>query len=72
MTTAILKSFNRDRGYAVLKLDRPPHELAAHVMGSDRAVMAAIAPGQRVRFDLDRDRHGRAFAIDVQPAPNRA
>jgi cold shock CspA family protein len=67
MATAVLKSFNRDRGFAVLKPDGEAGELAAHVMGSDRTVMAAIIPGQRVRFDLKHDRHGRTFAIDVRP-----
>jgi cold shock CspA family protein len=71
MTLAILKSFNRDRGFAILKLDGQTAELAAHVMGSDRIILSGVVPGQRIRFDLERDRHGRTFAVDVQPAPRR-
>jgi cold shock protein len=67
MAIAVLKSFNRDRGFAVLKPDGQAGELAAHVMGSDRAAMASVVPGRRVRFDLERDRHGRTFAVDVRP-----
>jgi cold shock CspA family protein len=55
MAIAILKSFNRNPGFAILKLDGQTAELAAHVMGRDRAVLSAVVSGQRIRFDLERD-----------------
>jgi cold shock CspA family protein len=55
MAIAILKSFDRGHGLAILKLDGSQSEIAAHVTGSDRAVMSSVVPGQRVRFGVGRD-----------------
>jgi len=41
MAIAILKSFDRGHGLAILKLDGSRSELEAHVTGSDRTVMIA-------------------------------
>jgi len=68
MAIAILKSFDRGHGLAILKLDGSRSELAAHVTGSDRTIMSSVVPGQRIRFDVGRDRRGRTFAVDVRPA----
>jgi cold shock CspA family protein len=67
MPIAILKSFNGGYGLAVLKLDGSQSEIAAHVTGSDRTVMSSVVPGQKIRFDVGRDRWGRTFAVDVRP-----
>jgi cold shock CspA family protein len=68
MAIAILKSFDCDHGVAILKLDGSQSEIAAHVTGSDRTVISSVVPGQRIRFDVGRDRWGRTFAVDVRPA----
>jgi cold shock CspA family protein len=68
MAIAVLKSFDRDRGLAIIKLDGKPSEVAIRVVGSDRSVVSAVLPGQRIRFDLGRDRRGRSLAVDVRPA----
>ena len=53
MAIAILKSFDRARGLAILKLDATQSETAAHVTGSDRTVMSSVVRGQRIRFDVE-------------------
>lgn len=68
MAIAILKSFDRSHGLAILKLDGSRSELAVHVTGSDRTVISSVVPGQRIRFDVGRDRRGRTLAVDVRPA----
>jgi cold shock CspA family protein len=72
MTIAVLKSFNRGHGLAILKLDGKSSEFAARITGSDRVVMSSIVPGQKVQFDIHRDRHGRTYAVDVKPAHGAA
>ena len=72
MAIAILKSFDRGHGLAILKLDGSRSELAAHVTGSDRTVMSSVVPGQRIRFDVGCDRRGRTFAVDVRPTSSIA
>jgi hypothetical protein len=42
MAIAILKSFDRAHGLAILKLDGTQSEIAAHVTGSDRTVMSSV------------------------------
>jgi cold shock CspA family protein len=68
MAIAILKSFDRSHGLVILKLDGSRSEVAAHVAGSDRIAMSSVVPGQRIRFDVQRDRGGRTFAVNVMPA----
>ena len=68
MAIAILKSFDRGNGLAVLELNDSQSELAARVTGSDRTVMSSVVPGQRIRFDVRRDRRGRTLAVDIRPA----
>ena len=72
MAIAILKSFDRGHGLAILKLDGSRSELEAHVTGSDRTVMSSVVPGQRIRFDVGCDRRGRTFVVDVRPASSIA
>jgi cold shock CspA family protein len=72
MTIAVLKSFNRGHGLAILKLDGTASEFAAHVAGSDRAVLSSVVPGQKIEFDAHRDGHGRTCAVDVMPANSTA
>jgi hypothetical protein len=67
MAIALLKSFDRGDGVAILKLDGSRSEFAAHVAGSDRTAMSSVVPGQRIRCDVRRDRRGRTFAVDVRP-----
>jgi cold shock CspA family protein len=69
MAIAILKSFDRGHGLAVLELNDSQSELAARVTGSDRTVTSSVVPGQRIRFDVGHDRRGRTLAVDVRP-PN--
>ena len=68
MAIAILKSFDRGHGLAVLKLNDSQSELVVRVTGSDRTVMSSVVPGQRIRFDVRRDRRGGTLAVDVRPA----
>ena len=65
---ATLKSFDRGHGLAVLKLNDSQSELVVRVTGSDRTVMSSVVPGQRIRFDVRRDRRGRTLAVDIRPA----
>jgi cold shock CspA family protein len=35
------------------------------VAGSDRTAMSSVVPGQRIHFDVLRDRQGRTYAVNV-------
>ena len=72
MAIAILKSFDRGHGLAILKLDGSRSEFAAHVAGSDRTAILSVVTGQRIRFDVRRDRQGKTFAVNVIPAESIA
>ena len=65
MTTAVIKSFNRDHGLVIVKIDGGAADIALRLGSSDRSTVAKLSPGQRIRFDFQCSRHGQVFAIDV-------
>jgi hypothetical protein len=72
MTTAILKSFNRDQNVAILSVQSHRPDCAFRLCGRDRSVVAHLTPGQLIRFNISCNRHGELFAIDVAPVPSTA
>jgi hypothetical protein len=66
--TAIIKSFERDEGLVVVRVDETSPEVSLRVCGSDRSTVAKLGPGKRIRFAVARDRRGCAVAIDVTSA----
>jgi hypothetical protein len=70
MTTAILKSFNRDQNVAILSVQSHRPDCAFRLCRSDRSVVAHLTPGRLIRFNISCNRDGELFAIDVEPVPN--
>jgi len=69
MATAVLRSFKPELDLIIVKLDGRSAEVALRVSASDRSIIARLPPGHKIGFDLECDRHGRVFAIDVTPDP---
>jgi hypothetical protein len=67
MTTAIIRSFEPDRGVAHVLLVGSLSETALRVCGSDKSIIARLPRGEPIQFQLARDRRGRECAIDVVP-----
>jgi hypothetical protein len=71
MVTATLKSFNLDQNTAVLGIGGTSSDVIFHLCGSDRSIVAHLIPGQEIRFEVSRNRHGELVAVDVTPTSPR-
>ncbi|HXP05999.1 MAG TPA: hypothetical protein VN808_17930 [Stellaceae bacterium] len=67
MTTAIISSFEPDKGLVRVVVAGALAEVPLRVCGSDKAVVARLSRGQHIRFNLVQDRNGQGCAIDVAP-----
>jgi hypothetical protein len=67
MTTAVIRSFEPDRGFVQVLLVASLSETALRVRGSDKSIVARLPRGEPIQFRLARDRRGRECAIDVAP-----
>jgi hypothetical protein len=67
MTTAIIRSFEPDKGLVCVVVSGALAEVQLRVCGSNKSVVARLPPGQHIRFNLVHDRNGRGCAIDVAP-----
>jgi hypothetical protein len=64
-TTAVIRSFEPDRGLVDVLLVGTLSEATSRVRGSDRSTVARLRRGEPIQFELVRDRHGHECAIDV-------
>jgi len=65
MTTAVIRSFEPDRGLVHVLLVGTLSEATLRVRGSDRSTVARLRRGEPIQFELVRYRHGHECAIDV-------
>ena len=72
MTMAVLRSFNRDRGLIIVRVEGRSSDVALRVCGSDRSTTAKLPPGHMIRFDFACNREGQVFAIDIEPVPSNS
>jgi hypothetical protein len=67
MVTATLRSFSHDQNTAVVSIGGTCSDITFHLCGSDRSVVTHLIPGQQIRFNVSRSRHGELYAVDVTP-----
>ena len=65
MTTAVIRSFEPDRGLVHVLLVGALSETILRGCGGDRSIAACLPAGEPIELELVRDRHGRERAIDV-------
>lgn len=67
MAVGIVKWFNTVKGYGFIQPDGGGGDVFVHVTAVQRAGLEKLSEGQRVRYDLIRDR-GRVAAANLQLA----
>lgn len=67
MPTAIIRSFEPDKGLVRVVVTGALAEVPLRVRGSDKSVVARLPRGQHIRFHLAHDQNGHGCAIDVAP-----
>ena len=68
MTTGTVKFFNAQKGFGFITPDGGAKDVFVHISAVERAGMRGLVDGQKVSFELENDRQGRASATNLQAA----
>jgi CspA family cold shock protein len=67
MATGTVKWFNGQKGYGFIQPDEGGQDVFVHISAVERAGMTSLQEGQKVAFELDRDkRSGKTSAGQLQ------
>jgi CspA family cold shock protein len=67
MATGTVKWFNAQKGYGFIQPDDGGKDVFVHITAVERARMASLAEGQRIKYDVQMDR-GKPAAANLAPA----
>jgi CspA family cold shock protein len=69
MAVGTVKWFNTQKGYGFIQPDDGGKDVFVHISAVERSELGALAEGQKVGFELRRDRKtGRESAVDLRAA----
>ncbi|GHA15674.1 cold-shock protein [Devosia pacifica] len=68
MTTGTVKFFNTTKGFGFISPDDGGKDAFVHISAVERAGMHTLTEGQKVTYDLETGRDGRASAANLQAA----
>lgn len=66
MATGTVKWFNPQKGYGFIQPSDGGKDVFVHISAVERSGMSGLADGQKVSFDLEKDRQGRDSAINLK------
>jgi CspA family cold shock protein len=67
MATGTVKWFNEQKGYGFLQPEQGGSDVFVHISAVQRAGLAGLTEGQRVSFELEKDkRSGKMAATQLQ------
>ncbi|NVP57907.1 cold shock domain-containing protein [Mycoplana rhizolycopersici] len=67
MATGTVKWFNNDKGYGFIQPDDGSPDVFVHISAVQRAGLSGLKDGQKVSFELARDRKsGKTSADDLR------
>jgi CspA family cold shock protein len=68
MITGTVKFFNNDKGYGFIQPEDGSSDAFVHISAVEAAGMRTLDREQRVTYDLESDKRGRASAVNLQSA----
>lgn len=68
MAVGTVKFFNTTKGFGFIAQDGGGKDVFVHISAVERSGMAGLNEGQKVSFDLEKDRQGRDSAINLKSA----
>ena len=68
MITGTVKFFNADKGYGFIQPEDGSSDAFVHISAVEAAGLRTLDRDQRVSYDLQNDRQGRASAVNLQAA----
>jgi CspA family cold shock protein len=66
MPNGTVKFFNDLQGFGLISPDTGPGEIFVHVSALERAGIEGLRHGQRVAYNVELDRHGRAAVRSIE------
>ena len=66
MTEGTVKFYNSTKGFGFISPNDGGKDAFVHVSALERASISGLAEGQKVSYDLETGRDGRASAINIQ------
>jgi CspA family cold shock protein len=68
MITGTVKFFNNDKGYGFIQPEDGSSDAFVHISAVEAAGMGTLDREQRVTYELENDKRGRASAVNLQSA----
>lgn len=68
MITGTVKFFNNDKGYGFIQPEDGSSDAFVHISAVEAAGMRTLDREQRVTYDLENDKRGRASAVNLKTA----
>lgn len=68
MITGTVKFFNADKGYGFIQPEDGSGDAFVHISAVEAAGLRTLDREQRVNYELENDRSGRASAVNLQAA----
>jgi len=66
MAVGTVKFFNMAKGFGFITPEQGGKDVFVHISAVERAGLRGLADGQKVSFELERDRQGRDSATNLQ------
>jgi cold shock protein len=66
MAVGTVKFFNTAKGFGFITPEGASKDVFVHVSAVERAGLRGLVDGQKVSFELERDRQGRDSAINLK------
>lgn len=68
MITGTVKFFNTDKGYGFIQPEDGSSDAFVHISAVQAAGMSTLDTDQRVSYEIENDKRGRASAVNLQSA----
>ena len=68
MAVGTVKFFNTQKGFGFIAPEQGGKDVFVHISALERSGMSSLSDGQKVSFDLERDRQGRDSATNLKSA----
>lgn len=66
MAVGTVKFFNMNKGYGFIAQEQGGKDVFVHISAVERSGLSGLSDGQKVTFDLERDRQGRDSAVNLR------
>jgi cold shock protein len=66
MAVGTVKFFNTQKGFGFIAPEGGGKDVFVHISAVERSGLSGLADGQKVSFDLERDRQGRDSAANLK------